>query len=118
MFVTVKEASSRSWAIGAGLAVTHAALAGFVIFACLNSSRDAQWNLIWMPLALLDFPVSIVLYPVALALANLVASVGWHLPDPEVLIPGVIHGAFGTILYLVIPPAVSAHLRWRRIRRA
>jgi hypothetical protein len=69
-FVATRNASRESRIIGRILGVGHLCAAALLTFAAATGSNDAQWGLIWIPFVIADFPVSIVLYPLAIWLVG------------------------------------------------
>jgi hypothetical protein len=93
--------------LGAG----HLFVAALFAVYMARGSHDAQWQLGWLPLIIADLPISIVLYPIAFQLVgpHLSAASAWS--DPDVILPTLIHCAFGSLLYLLVPPFISAFVR-------
>jgi hypothetical protein len=114
-FVGLHRASSESWQAGAALAAAHSVIVLAMILLAARGSHDAQWGLIFLPLALLDLPVAVLAYPLALGLARALKRLGVLPPfDPIFLGVAVANGLVGGAFYLILPPAISAHKRFRR----
>jgi hypothetical protein len=117
-FVGLEDASPQSRIVGLVLAGIHFAASLAVGYAAATGSHDAQWQLVWAPLALADLPVTVVLYPIGFVLFGRLFTGFQSWSDPMVAIPFLVHGVFGSALYAAIPPAISAHLKYRAARRA
>lgn len=114
-FVGLHRASSESWQTGLALAVAHSVVVLAVIVLSARGSRDAQWGLALIPLALLDLPVAVLAYPLALGLVWALKCLGLLSPfDPIFLGVAVANGLVGGAFYLILPPAISAHRQFRR----
>jgi hypothetical protein len=107
-FVGLRRASFESWVAGVSLAAFHFLGVLAVVWFCSRGSRDAGWELAFVPLFLVDLPVAILAYPLGLGAAWLAREVGVSI-DPMLVIVAVANGIVGSLFYLVIPPAVSAH---------
>ena len=83
------------------------------VLAAARGSRDAQWELIFIPVLLLDLPAALVAYP--LGFAATWAGKGWVGVDPMLVFVAVGNGVFGSLFYLIVPPAISAY---RSLKRA
>ncbi len=115
-FVGLRGASADSWRFGAIFAVPHFVfVVGLMTFAAMGS-REAQWQLIFAPLLLLDLPVALLAYPLGIAAAYAAEAAGLPV-DGDLVLVFVANGLVGSAFYLIVPPAISAHLRARRERR-
>ena len=115
-FVGLRGASAGSWRFGAIVAVPHFLLVvGLMTFSAMGS-RDAQWQLIFTPLLIVDLPIALLAYPLGMAVAYAAEAAGLSIAGDFVLV-FVANGLVGSGFYLIIPPAISAHLRARRERR-
>ena len=112
-FVGVRGASSESWLAGAVAGTVHFAVVAILILLSAHGSRDAGWNLAFVPLFLADLPVAAIAYPIGLGAARAAAGLSIH-ADPTFVMVAVAHGLFGSAFYLILPPAVSAHRIFRR----
>ena len=112
-FVGLKRASFESWVTGAVLAVLHLAVVLMVLWFTAGGSHDAQWQLAFVPLFIIDLPVAILAYPVGIGAAWIARGVGVS-PAPALVVAAVANGLIGSLFYLVLPPAISAHRRFRR----
>jgi hypothetical protein len=117
-FVGLENASHRSRIVGLVLAGIHFAVTLVFGYAAATDPHDAQWQLIWAPMALADLPVTVVLYPIGFVVFRPFFTGFQSWSDPMVAIPFLIHGVFGSALYAAVPPAISAHFRYRAARRA
>lgn len=114
--VGFRGASARSWRIGGILATMHLAAVLAAILALSRGSHDAGWQLAFIPFMLVDLPVLPVAYPAALGVIAVLGRLGVGLGDygADYLLVGIANGLFGSLLYLSIPPALSAHRRFRK----
>jgi len=115
-FVGVRDASFESWVVGAILGSVHLGLVVLLILGSMHGSHDAQWQLMFAPFLLLDLPILIIGYPVALGIGQFLHLVGVHFGTYGVdyLFFGVAHGIIGSMFYTIVPAAISAHLHSRR----
>jgi hypothetical protein len=104
----------RAKVIGVVLCVLHVLVSWTIILkVTFAPSLDAQWELMWVPLFVMDFPVSLVFLAVTLVFP------GTHIPGlpypfSEVrayAAPAVCHGVLGPIWYFFLPQI------WVRSRR-
>jgi len=68
--------------IGILIGIIHFCI--FLFFYLSASSYDAQWQLAWIPLSIIDFPISLLLLP----LSSITESLNFS--------AGIIHGILGT----------------------
>jgi hypothetical protein len=94
------------------LAVVHLAIVLAFIFFAARGSRDAQWELAFLPLALLDLPVAMPAYLLGFGVVWALAGFGVF-PEAAIAMVAVANGLVGTAFYLILPPAISAHRRFR-----
>jgi len=114
-FIGLRGASSESWASGKALAGAHIAIVTVFVFFAARGSHDAQWQLAFLPLGILDLPVSMLGYPLGFGVAWALKGLGVSLPfDAMVVVVAVAHGLVGSAFYLILPPAISAHRRFKR----
>jgi hypothetical protein len=112
-FTGLRGASFESWITGGVASAVHLALVVSLLILAAAGSRDAQWNLGFAPLFVLDLPVALVGYPLAFALIGAARAAGIHL-DPTILMVAIANGLVGSAFYLVLPPAISAHRKLRK----
>jgi uncharacterized membrane protein len=112
-FVGLRGASFESWTTGVGLAFAHLLLVGFLLVLAARSSHDAQWQLGFLPLLLVDLPIAVIAYPLGFAAAWAAAWAGIRI-EPTLVAVAVANGLVGSLFYLVLPPAISAHRMVRR----
>ena len=112
-FIGLRGASFESWMIGAAASALHLALVLSLLILVASGSRDAQWNLAFAPLLVLDLPVALVGYPLAFGLIGAAKAAGIHL-DPTIFMVAIANGLVGSAFYLVLAPAISAHRRLRK----
>jgi len=97
--------------VGTALALLYFSLVAWIR---ARESPDAQGFLIWLPILILDLPVITVVYPLGWIARVLCHAIGLEFSIAFLFNP-VFVGVLGSFLYLVAPPAMSAHSRrlWR-----
>jgi hypothetical protein len=95
--------------LGVVLALLHLAASWYVILRLVPRSQpDAQWQLAWLPLVVLDFPFSMAAALVVRLLPNWQVS---GLPYPMsdfrwYLAPAVFHGVIGPLWFALAPATI------------
>ena len=112
-FIGLRGASLGSWRTGAAAGAVHLAVVAIVILLSAYGSRDAGWNLAFVPLFLVDLPVMVIGYPIGVGTAWAAAGMGIR-AEPTLIMVAVANGIFGSLFYLILPPAVSAHRIFHR----
>jgi len=79
----VQKNQNNSKTIGIIIGIIHFSI--FIYFYLAASSHHAQWQLSWIPLSIIDFPVSVFLLPLSSITSNLNLSAFF------------IHGILGTL---------------------
>ena len=118
-FIGLHGSSRESWVVGEALAAAHFAVVAAFIFFVARGSHDAQWELAFVPLSVLDLPVAILAYPLGFAVGWAMGALGLSRVfgvslDPTLVIVAVANGVVGGAFYLILPPAISAHRRLKR----
>ena len=106
--------SRESWYIGCALAIAHLLIVAAFLLSAARGSRDAQWQLIFLPVLLLDLPAALVAYPLGFAAMRASEAIGVGV-DSMLVFVAIANGLFGTLFYFIAPPAISAY---RRLKRA
>jgi hypothetical protein len=111
-----RPASPLSVKVGISLAIFHVAIVLAIVWSLLASELDAQWQLTWVPLLLLDFPVSLVVVFSTDVFAGM-SSPWTSFPASELhgfVLPALVHGILGSLWWFILPVAVSS--AWNSIR--
>lgn len=109
-------ASSLSIKVGTALALSHFFIVLAIVWSLLVSELDAQWQLTWVPLLLLDFPVSLIVVFSTDIFAGM-SSPWTSYPASELhgfVLPALVHGILGSLWWFILPVAVSS--AWKSIR--
>lgn len=113
-------ASPLSVKLGIALGFVHLLSVLMIVWYLLATDVDAQWQLIWVPLLLVDFPVSLVVVFSNELLSGLTSPWASY-PASEFhgfVVPAIVHGLLGSLWWLFLPVAVSSawtaiHAKWR-----
>jgi hypothetical protein len=114
-----REASGESWALGITLGSLHLIASLWVISHVASATPAGWWQFAWLPFAIADVPLTVVLFPVGQLFRE--TTIG-GLPYPlgrvsDFLIPAVTHGLLGPALYLLTPPYLVSRFHSRRHAR-
>lgn len=102
--------------LGFALGGLHFLCVALVVMNLLTIELDAQWQLIWIPFLIADFPVSLLIVVVRVLIPTPFFSFGTY-PVSEFhgfLVPVAVHGIVGSLWWFFIPIMVAK--LWRKIR--
>lgn len=102
--------------IGVALGLVHLLLVAVVALDLAREELDAQWQLIWIPFLVADFPVSLLIPLMWYLFPTAHLSFGSY-PVSEAqgfIFPVVVHGIIGSLWWFLIP--ILAARLWARIR--
>jgi hypothetical protein len=113
-------ASGESWALGLTLGSLHLMASLWVVLRLASATPTDWWQFGWLPFAIADLPLTLVLFPIAQLFRSATISV---LPYPvgevrEFLFPAFTHGVLGPALYLLAPPYLTSRFHGRAHGRA
>lgn len=103
--------------VGIVLGGLHFLLVALVVLSLLTTELDAQWQLVWIPFLIADFPISLLIVVARLLIPVWHFSVGTY-PVSELhgfLVPAVVHGIVGSLWWFLLP-ILFAKL-WSKVRK-
>jgi hypothetical protein len=109
-------ASGGAYKLGLIACLIHLLMSWWIIFSVLTSSRDAQWQFIWIFLLPFDLPFSLLVL-----FAGYIFP-GWHfsgLYSPwddfhSFVLPVIVYGIIGPLWYFFLPVYVDGLLTLKR----